>query len=436
MVVHTGEKRFQCEICHKLFAYKRTLTSHSKLHKRDKDFDIEEPEDSCTMTNTSTAEEDLKEDLNEEVMTDIPNQSSGTEVIQVTPVPRNTTTTAQQLVQDSVGRYICPHCPQVFLLPQNLQEHLETHTDLNNVTPPQLQIQDPIRKQCCTHCNMYFKHPYELRRHMVVHTGDKPYECDICHKLFAYKTTLFRHRWKLHKRYKDFDIEEPEDSCTMTNTSTAEEDLTEDMNEQVLTDIPNQSSKGEVIQVTPVPRKRNTTITARQLVQDSVGRYICPHCPTVFLMAQNLQDHLETHTHQDNKIPHNSKAQDRVQCPHCNMYIKTSLGLRRHMVIHMQRPTFQCLLCNASFKTRRNLSRHCKLHEDNNFCCKQCSLSFTSKVLLKQHVIKTHKVQKSQSQVEVDSTKYTTAFDPPIRNNATIKPKSEPTYLDLDAAFS
>ena len=32
-----------------------------------------------------------------------------------------------------------------------------------------------------------------LQRHSLIHTGEKPYECDVCHKIFSKSNNLQRH---------------------------------------------------------------------------------------------------------------------------------------------------------------------------------------------------------------------------------------------------
>ena len=41
MVVHTGEKRFKCEICEKRFAHRFKLKNHFRVHTGEKPFQCE-----------------------------------------------------------------------------------------------------------------------------------------------------------------------------------------------------------------------------------------------------------------------------------------------------------------------------------------------------------------------------------------------------------
>ena len=55
-------------------------------------------------------------------------------------------------------------------------------------------------KKCytCVTCQRIFPTPWKLKRHCVIHTGEKPYKCGICYKLFNVRDNLKAHMRGLH----------------------------------------------------------------------------------------------------------------------------------------------------------------------------------------------------------------------------------------------
>ncbi|ODN00806.1 Zinc finger and BTB domain-containing protein 10, partial [Orchesella cincta] len=53
-------------------------------------------------------------------------------------------------------------------------------------------------RRICELCSKILSNRKGLERHMLIHTGEKPFPCDICAKLFRRKDNCVRHKKTAH----------------------------------------------------------------------------------------------------------------------------------------------------------------------------------------------------------------------------------------------
>ena len=82
-------------------------------------------------------------------------------------------------------KYQCAFCGKKFCQNMNLKNHERIHTE------------KPFK---CEYngCGKSFRVKCTLVNHQRVHTGERPYECDICHKKCSQSTNLRRHKINVH----------------------------------------------------------------------------------------------------------------------------------------------------------------------------------------------------------------------------------------------
>lgn len=85
---------------------------------------------------------------------------------------------------------MCTECNETFLNEPSYKRHLKIKHDTTPKTYP------------CPYanCNIIFNDPGKLRRHSITHTGEKPYKCDVCGKMFGLEYNM-----KIHKRIHSSD---------------------------------------------------------------------------------------------------------------------------------------------------------------------------------------------------------------------------------------
>ncbi|CAL1301370.1 unnamed protein product [Larinioides sclopetarius] len=136
-----GERRYNCDVCHKQFKNKSLLVNHYRKHTGEKPF----------VCGTCGKEFNKKGNLTQHLRT-----------------------------HTGEKPFACGTCGREFSRKEHLERHFRTHTG-----------EKPF---ACETCGREFRQETDLERHLRIHTGEKPFVCDTCGKEFSRKGSLTQHK--------------------------------------------------------------------------------------------------------------------------------------------------------------------------------------------------------------------------------------------------
>ena len=141
------------------------------------------------------------------------------------------------------------------------------------------------------------------------HTEEKPFECDVCHKLFSSQSNLRGH-WSIHKEDRPF-----------------------------LCFICGQAFKA----------KSNLQKHIMRHLGDK--RFTCTTCGKQFVTSTDLRRHHRVHS-----------SEKRFLCDLCPKGFKDGTSLSRHMFCHSGLKNHLCTFCGEAFARKDNCLTHMKKH--------------------------------------------------------------------------
>lgn len=266
----------------------------------------------------------------------------------------------------------CTFCSRKFVFHMHFKCHLKSHETNQSET----ENNSSDEKHKCLECGKEYIQS-ELQRHMLSHMNIKPYVCNICQKSFSRPNNLKMHTQEVHcdsKDQRNFTcIKCKKSFCTL----------------------------------------RRLKCHIRRHILSKNPHYQCENCKRKFSTKQDLLQHTSK-----NVCTNNSKSRKCDQCGkfmrlgeeihknvcpkqnyHCNVCDKTIdkyFDYISHEKLHLNKREYKCDLCDKSYVKNKDLlihRRHC--HQNVVYPCQICGKVFQAKLFLKKHMYNVHNDEKN-----------------------------------------
>ncbi|XP_043936189.1 zinc finger and BTB domain-containing protein 41 [Protopterus annectens] len=366
--VHTGEKPFECDICHQRYSTKSNLSVHQKKHSSG--VEVHKKEHKCPCCNKLHAS---KKTLSKHIKRFHPDN-----------VPEFLMSKKKK-----TESWKCEVCNKSFTRKPHLEEHMILHTQ-----------HKPFK---CTYCEEHFKSRFARLKHQEkFHLG--PFPCDVCGRQFNDTGNLKRHIECTHRGKRKW-------TCFICGKSVRERTT---LKEHLRI---HSGEKPHLCSICGQSFRHGSSYRLHLRVHHEDKRYECGECGKTFIRHDHLtkhkkihsgekahqceecgkcfgrRDHLTVHyrsVHLGEKIWQKYKATFH-QCEVCKKVFKGKSSLEMHFRTHSGEKPYTCHICNQSFRIKKTLTKHMVIHSDARpFNCTDCSATFKRKDKLKYHMDHVH----------------------------------------------
>ncbi|XP_052249662.1 zinc finger protein 62 homolog [Dreissena polymorpha] len=273
---HTGERPFKCLLCSKDFVTKGALKIHGIVHMKEKSISNDIEHDATVGT-----QQPLVNSLH-------PN--SGPVIGFKSVIPQLHDALSQPL--DNTKSSLMP-------LGKNQCFYVYGRRKMHR----------------CAICGMICSDNWKFQRHMTTHSGERPYECEVCHKTYKTEMSLKSHMKRKHVGLLDAPLLE-------TVGGSVEQPLSEDSLFETVS--------GGVGQAT-----------------EAFGE----------ASVASLEQSISIHVSDLQKL--------KYSCSVCGLYCFHSAALQEHVRTHTGEKPFVCSMCGRPFAKKGNLKAHMAVHFKN-----------------------------------------------------------------------
>nr|BAC34657.1 unnamed protein product [Mus musculus] len=213
----------------------------------------------------------------------------------------------------------------------------------------------------CAQCGKAFSQTSHLTQHQRIHSGETPYVCMVCSKAFRHSSSLVRHQ-RIHTVEKSFHCNE----CgkAFSHGSNLSQHL-------------KIHAGGRPYACAQCGRRfcRNSHLIQHERTHTGEKPYACSLCGAAFSQGSSLFKHQRVHT-----------GEKPFSCPHCGRAFSHSSNLTQHQLLHTGERPFRCGDCGKAFAKGAVLLSHRRIHTgEKPFVCTQCGRAFRERPALFHH---------------------------------------------------
>ena len=391
MLLHKGDKPFECPVCKKTYISKGNLGSHMKKHMAKKPFTCHYCQK--TFIYNCHFQYHLRSHTGETLF-----QCDRCEI----------TFKSKFLLRGHLHKmhrqFVCDLCGKMFPDENSINFHKEAHRlgnlQLVTVSPKtHLQSNTDCMLLECQLCEKTFLNKRGLASHMKKHNGVTHHICDLCNKTFLHESNFLEHL----QRHSIEKLLSPKHECQ---------------------DQIQQEQVTNVCQISDKTSANNGMLKCHLKTHSEVETFKCHACDLEFTSNYKLQLHLR------------GRCEKLFLCLQCNVAFPNNDNLLNHMSTHTSGSMFQCDLCKTVCEDDQKLRLHTfQEHGDSNACsCQCCRKIFANEDLFDKH-LETCKEFVEQKSLNGQSCENTTADIDDIKEEIVThwdEEESENTDVDAD----